>query len=85
HRRRFTGMYVGIVKNDFKRLARRGGVKRTSSIMYEEMRAGLKIFLEGVVRDAVVYTEHGRRATLTSADVVHALRRSGKTFYGFGI
>jgi hypothetical protein len=35
----------------------------------------LKTFLEGVIRDAVTYTEHAKRKTVTSLDVVYALKR----------
>jgi histone H3/H4 len=41
-------------------------------------------FLEGVIRDAVTYTEHAKRKTVTSLDVVYALKRQGRTLYGFG-
>ncbi|KAG5463725.1 MAG: hypothetical protein BJ554DRAFT_3822, partial [Olpidium bornovanus] len=41
-----------------RRLARRGGVKRISGLIYEETRGVLKVFLENVIRDAVTYTEH---------------------------
>ncbi len=34
-------------------MARRGGVKRISGLMYEETRGVLKVFLENVIRDAV--------------------------------
>ena len=44
----------------------------------------LKVFLENVIRDAVTYTEHGRRKTVTAFDVVYALKRQGRTLYGFG-
>ena len=44
----------------------------------------LKTFLDGVVRDAVTYTEHAKRKTVTAMDVVYALKRQGKTLYGFG-
>lgn len=44
-----------------RRLARRGGVKRISGLIYEETRGALKIFLENVVRDSVTYTEHAKR------------------------
>ncbi|XP_039808104.1 histone H4-like [Panicum virgatum] len=44
----------------------------------------LKIFLENVIRDAVTYTEHARRKTVTAMDVVYALKRQGRTLYGFG-
>ena len=66
------------------RLARRGGVKRISGLIYEETRGVLKVFLENVVRDAVTYTEHARRKTVTAMDVVYALKRQGRTLYGFG-
>ena len=48
-----------------RRLARRGGVKRISGLIYEETRGVLKVFLKNVIRDAVVYTEHARRKTVT--------------------
>ncbi|KAI0262016.1 hypothetical protein BGY98DRAFT_1051516 [Russula aff. rugulosa BPL654] len=53
-----------------RRLARRGGVKRISGLIYEETRGVLKVFLENVIRDA-----HGCR---------YALKRQGRTLYGFG-
>ncbi|KZP12346.1 histone-fold-containing protein [Athelia psychrophila] len=73
-----------LPKPAIRRLARRGGVKRISGLMYEETRGALKIFLENVIRDSVTYTEHAKRKTITSLDVVHALKRSGRTLYGFG-
>ena len=44
----------------------------------------LRIFLEKVIRDAVTYTEHDKRKTVTAMDVVYALKRQGRTLYGFG-
>ena len=73
-----------ITKSDIRRLARRGGVKRISGLVYEEARQVLKVFLENVIRDAVIYTEHAKRKTVTAFDVVYALKRQGKTLYGFG-
>merc|ERR1712137_402235 len=46
-------------------------------MIYEETRGVLKTFLEGVIRDAVTYTEHAKRKTVTSLDVVYALKRQG--------
>ena len=63
-------------------MAWRGGVKRISGLVYEETRGVLKVFLENVIRDAVTYTEHGKRKTVTAMDVVYALKR--RTLYGFG-
>ena len=51
----------GITKPAIRRLARRGGVKRISGLIYEETRGVLKSLLEGVIRDAVTYTEHAKR------------------------
>ena len=56
----------------------------TTIVIYEETRGVLKTFLEGVIRDAVTYTEHAKRKTVTSLDVVYALKRQGRTLYGFG-
>jgi histone H4 len=92
----------GITKPAIRRLARRGGVKRISGLIYEETRGVLKIFLEvsrlfllviiaslrltpfplslqNIIRDSVTYTEHAKRKTVTSLDVVYALKRAGKT------
>ena len=70
HRKVMRDNIQGITKPAIRRLARRGGVKRISGMMYEETRGVLKTFLETVIRDAV--------------DVVYALKRQGKTLYGFG-
>ena len=40
--------WIGITKPAIRRLARRGGVKRISGLIYEETRGVLKIFLENV-------------------------------------
>ena len=71
-------------KPAIRRLARRGGVKRISGLIYEETRGVLKVFLENVIRDAVTYTEHAKEKTVTAMDVVYALKRQGRTLYGFG-
>jgi len=75
---------LGITKPAIRRLARRGGVKRISNLIYEEARNVLKSFLENIVRDSVTYTEHARRKTVTALDVVYALKRQGRSLYGFG-
>ena len=74
---------LGVTKPAIRRLARRGGVKRISGTIYEETRGVLRVFLENVIRDAVTYCEHGKRKTVTAMDVVYALKRQGKTLYGF--
>ncbi|KZV89222.1 hypothetical protein EXIGLDRAFT_618441, partial [Exidia glandulosa HHB12029] len=98
HRKILRDNIQGITKPAIRRLARRGGVKRISGLIYEETRGVLKIFLENVIRDSVTYTgttyfcarlcalarTHAKRKTVTALDVVYALKRSGRTLYGFG-
>lgn len=43
-----VSVWLGITKPAIRRLARRGGVKRISGLIYEETRGVLKIFLENV-------------------------------------
>ncbi|KAF8277440.1 putative histone H4 [Trypanosoma cruzi] len=73
----------GITRGSIRRLARRGGVKRISGVIYDEVRGVIKSFVEGVVRDATAYTEYSRKKTVTAVDVVNALRKRGKILYGY--
>jgi len=74
----------GISNPALRRLARRGGVKRISGLIYDEVRVVLRDWLQGVVKDAIVYMEHGRRKTVMASDVVNALKKRGDTMYGYG-
>ena len=85
HRKVLRDNIQGITKPAIRRLARRGGVKRISGLIYEETRGVLKVFLENVIRDAVTYTEHAKRKTVTAMDVVYALNRQGRTLYGLEV
>ena len=73
----------GVTKPAIRRLARRGGVKRISSDIYQYTRTVLRSWLESVVRDSITYTEHGKRKTVTASDVVYALKRKGRNLYGY--
>ncbi|KAG2441581.1 hypothetical protein HXX76_003202 [Chlamydomonas incerta] len=84
HRKVLRDNIQGVTKPAIRRLARRGGVKRISGLIYEEVRTVLKTFLENVIRDSVTYTEHARRQTVTALDVIYALKRQNRTLYGFG-
>ncbi|KAL7458469.1 hypothetical protein ACHAWC_010049 [Mediolabrus comicus] len=84
HRKVLRDNILGITKPAIRRLARRAGVKRISGLIYGETRGVLKAFLENIIRDAVVYSQHAQRKTVTCLDVVYALKRQGKTLYGFG-
>lgn len=54
------------------------------SNIYEETRSTLKTYVGKLIRDAITYMEHGKRKTVTSLDVVYALKRQGRPIYGFG-
>ncbi|GLC73718.1 Histone H4 [Pleodorina starrii] len=84
HRKVLRENIQGVTKPAIRRLARRGGVKRISGLIYEEVRTVLKTFLENIIRDSVTYTEHARRNTVHVMDVIYALKRQGRTLYGFG-
>ena len=58
-------------------------MKRISGLIYKETHGIFKILLVNMIRDAMTYTEHARK-TVTTMDVVYALKRQGRTLYGFG-
>ncbi|XP_069053963.1 histone H4-like [Lepisosteus oculatus] len=82
HRKVLRDNIQGITKPAIRRLARRGGVKRISGLIYEETRGVLKVFLENVT--CTEHAKHAKRKTVTAMDVVYALKRQGRTLYGFG-
>lgn len=85
HRRILRENINGITKGAIRRLARRGGVRRISALIYPEARDILKVFLENIIRDAVTYTEYAKRKVVTALDVVFALKQRGVTIYGFSL
>ena len=80
HRKVLRDNIQGITKPPIRRLARRGGNKRISGLIYEETRGTLKVFLQTFINDAVTCTEHMRRKTVSVLDIILALKRQGKTF-----
>ena len=67
----------GISVSSIRKLARRGGVKRISGLVYEVTRDILQKFVTNVLRDTVLYTESAKRSTVTAVDVVMALKKQG--------
>ncbi|KAH8615635.1 hypothetical protein ERJ75_000566000 [Trypanosoma vivax] len=53
----------GITRGSIRRLARRGGVKRISGVIYDEVRGVLKSFVEGVCA-----RRHGVHGVLAQED-----------------
>ena len=75
---------LGITNPAIRRLARRGGVKRISPLSYKETRGALEDFLKNIIRDSVTYASYAQRKTITHMDVAYALKKHGRTLYGFG-
>ncbi|KAF2019928.1 histone-fold-containing protein [Aaosphaeria arxii CBS 175.79] len=71
----------GVTNGDIRRLARRGGVKRISKIVYDDIRHELKSYLQRLLKDVVAMVEHGGRKTVSVQDVVFCLNRIGRTIY----
>ncbi|KAM0404174.1 hypothetical protein ACHAQC_001795 [Fusarium culmorum] len=68
-----------------RRLARRGGVKRISAGIYEEIRTALKARLETILQNCVIYVEYRNAKTVTVQDVIHSLSRMGRPLWGFDL
>jgi histone H4 len=66
-----------------RRLARRGGVKRISAPCYDSARDALRDFLRALLGDCVTLVQHKRRHTVVLQDVLFALKRHGRTLYGW--
>ncbi|KAI1377647.1 histone-fold-containing protein [Hypoxylon crocopeplum] len=83
HRKILRDNIQGITKPAIRRLARRGGVKRISAQIYDEVRTALKARLEEIISTCVVYTQYRQRKTVTINDVLFSLKRLGRPIYGF--
>lgn len=96
HKKVLRQNIMGITKPAIRRLARQGGVKRISGLMYEEVRDTLKEFLQDIIGTSIMYAgaRLGRDlisepknihkpATVTALDVLYALKKRGRTLYGF--
>lgn len=73
----------GVSKGDIRRLARRGGVKRISGLVYDDIRGALKDRLTSILKDAIAVVESSGRSTITVTDVIFVLNRQGRSLYGF--
>jgi histone H4 len=83
HRKIIRESITGITAPAIRRLARRGGVKRISRSIYEDVRGVLKQRLELILSMCVIYVEHRGAKTVTIQDVLYSLRRIGTPIYGF--
>ena len=59
----------GITKTALQRIGYRAGVKSMSGLVYEELRDILIGFLKRKIKDAVIFTVHNKRITLSDDDL----------------
>ncbi|OCL11287.1 histone-fold-containing protein [Glonium stellatum] len=85
HRKVLKDNIQGVTKGDIRRLARRGGVKRISANIYEDVRSALVARLRLLMREITAVVEHCGRKTIVVTDVVFILNRVGTPLYGFGL
>jgi len=90
HRKVIRDAIFGLTKPAIRRLARRGGVKRISGLIYEETRCATTTFIETMMKDAVAIAEYKKRGNLTGGvtidlmDVLYALKRNNRPLVGYG-
>jgi len=78
---RVTGV-ANLSNPGFRRLARKGGVKRISNESFDTGRHLVDEFVNNIVHDAVLMCESAKRKTVTSGDVSFALKRNNMTLLG---
>ncbi|KAL1270458.1 hypothetical protein QQF64_029474 [Cirrhinus molitorella] len=84
HRKVLRDNIQGITKPAIRRLARRGGVKRISGLIYEETRGVLKVFWRMLSACLHLTTSNAKRKTSPPwTSLLYALNE-GRTLYGFG-
>jgi histone H4 len=67
----------GISRPALQRVMRRGGIKRISGLMYEELRDVMKMYMEEIIKDMVIFVEHDRRKTVQTEDLEASLEMHG--------
>lgn len=77
HRRVIRDSIAGVTKPAITRLAKRAGVKRQSGLIYEQIRGELRVYLEKICKDMIVFTQQSRRKTVTVDDLNAALSHLG--------
>ena len=76
--------WKGLTDPAIRRLLRKGGVTRTNADIYDEARDVTKSFLRMILKDAIAYTDHGRRKTITAVDIKYSLDRNKIKYYPCG-
>ncbi|KAK6822370.1 hypothetical protein RU639_006753 [Aspergillus parasiticus] len=87
-RKKLRDNIMGITRPAIRKLARRGGIIRIKSDIYDEARRAIRDRLTEILRQVALILEssdvHSRqRKVVTIRDVIYALARLGNTLYGF--
>lgn len=67
----------GLTRPAIQRILRRAGVKRVGGEVYVYIRKMVSIFLEDILYDAIIFTEHEKRKTIQIKDLEAALSSKG--------
>jgi len=68
---------------EWRRLARRAGCKRIAHSTYSALEEKMDAFTKQILHDAMRYTDHSRRKTVTTMDISLALKRNKCPMYGY--
>ncbi|KAK3202884.1 hypothetical protein GRF29_154g1092991 [Pseudopithomyces chartarum] len=85
HKKVHRDTIQGITKGDIRRLARRGGIKRISSTVYDSIRDAMRERLRRILEYATIIVESdpSNRKTVTVQDVIYSVSRLGNPLYGY--
>ncbi len=72
HRKVMRDNIQGITKPALNKLTKKAGVYRTGSLIYEELRGIIYVFIEKLMNDIVAFNIHKRKTTITKEDVYEA-------------
>ncbi|MCJ1346719.1 hypothetical protein MMC31_004937 [Peltigera leucophlebia] len=75
HRKVAKDSVRGVTKGDIRRLARRGGVKRISAGVYDEVRAAMEDRLRLILKDCVIFLEHAKRKSKLARSVCFEVKK----------
>lgn len=75
--------FASIRKPQIRRCCRRAGVKRIESNVYDAVRGMTESFLDKILHDASIVTEHCNRVKINAKDIQYAARLNGKALYGY--
>jgi histone H3/H4 len=75
--------YASIRKPQIRNCCRRAGVKRIESNVYDAVRNMSETFLDKILHDAAIVTQHCGRVKICAKDIQYAARLNGKALYGY--